>query len=82
MRIQLKKRELLGNRRIDTSTTVDSVLVKENILDEHGTHVSLYFKGHDASGILTLTPKEVNKLVSSLKPAQSILRKTKKISNM
>ncbi|MBX4196519.1 hypothetical protein KW805_02945 [Candidatus Pacearchaeota archaeon] len=79
MRIRIKEKKSFGEKRIDALSTVDSVLVKENILEPEKAHVAVYFKGRDSSGILTLSPDEVTKLTESLKPVRGLLRGAKKL---
>ncbi|HLC31036.1 MAG TPA: hypothetical protein VJK51_00040 [Candidatus Nanoarchaeia archaeon] len=72
MRIRLKQLRSFGVHRADVMLKVDSVLVKENLVDPSHSLVELMVRGKSGSGIVTLSQRELETLQGSVKPIVSI----------
>ncbi len=62
MRIRIRKQNKDGLVRLETSGEVKEVLVNEDFLHPSDESISLCFRGQNSSGIVDLTPKEVETL--------------------
>lgn len=79
MRIRLKKKGILSDRKIDSSIIIDDIIIKENLANPSGERIFIFLKGKDSSGIITLNREEADNLVVSLKGNRSLMSKIKKI---
>lgn len=77
MIIKLKKRGFLGHQRMATTSKIDDILVKENLLAPEKEQVNIYFRGSEVSGILELNRTEIETLMNSLKSSTNLVKKSK-----
>ncbi len=77
MRIRVKKLNEYGVNRIDSISKIDSIELKEDLVDPDKATIFVYFRGPASSGILNLTKNEALSLANSLKPAIKIMENTK-----
>jgi len=77
MRIRVKKKAGFKVNRIDSSSKIDDVLIKEDLLNPEEEQVHIYFRGEDSSGILNLDKSEVKRLIDSLTPMLNLVKKSK-----
>ncbi len=77
MIIKLKKQGFLGHSRTIAESTIDDILIKEDLLSPEKEQVNIYFRGEDASGILELNRGEVDALMNSLKSNTRLVKKSK-----
>ena len=80
MRVKLKEKGLLSNRRIDALAEIDNVELKGDIFSPEKENIQIYFKGDKASGIINLSNKEAESLANSLKKCTQLVTKTKKFA--
>ncbi len=59
MKIKTKKQNSDGIVRLETSGELKEIMINEDFLNPHDASIALCFKGKDSSGIIELTPKEV-----------------------
>ena len=73
MRIRVKE---IGSseKRIDSKSNIDSVIVKEDISNPGEETINIYFKGHNSSGILNFSREEIDSLLKSLKPRLDLIK--------
>lgn len=78
MRIRVKEKASFGVNRIDSSSKIDDVAVKEDLLNPEAEQIYVYFRGINSSGILNLDKKEAQRLVDTLKPLLRLVKKSKR----
>ena len=73
MRIRVKE---IGSseKRIDSKSNIDSVIVKEDFSNPGEELINIYFKGHNSSGILNFSREEIDSLIKSLKPRLDLIK--------
>ena len=62
MNIRLKKQNNDGIMRLETSGAIREILINEDFLNPTDESIALCFKGKNTSGIIDLTPEEIEKL--------------------
>jgi hypothetical protein len=60
MKIKTKKQNQDGIVRLETSGEIKEIIINEDLLHAKEATISLCFKGKNSSGIVELTPKEIN----------------------
>jgi hypothetical protein len=73
MKIRTKKQNKDGIVRLETSGQVKEVIINEDLMHTKDATISLCFRGKDSSGIVELTPKEVEILQKELEIKQKLL---------
>jgi hypothetical protein len=63
MNIKTKKTNKDGVVRLESSGEIKEVLFKEDFLKPNQAGIAICFKGKDSSGILELTPKEMESII-------------------
>ena len=76
MRIRVKE---IGSseKRIDSKSNIDSVIVKEDFANPSEELINIYFKGQNSSGILNFSREEIDSLMKSLKPRLDLIKDSK-----
>jgi len=67
MKIKIRKENKDGIVRLETSGEVKEVLINEDLLHPNEESISLCFKGKSSSGIVDITPKEIEILYDAVK---------------
>lgn len=80
MQIKVKKSNKDGVVRMETSGEVKEVLINEDILNPAKESISLCFRGKNSSGIVDLTPAEVEKLYNTVKGRMHLIKGLKRLS--
>lgn len=62
MRIRTKKQNADGIVRLETSGELKEIIIKEDLLNPSWANVHICFRGKDSSGIVEMTPKEIEAL--------------------
>ena len=73
MKIRTKKQNKDGIVRLETSGQVKEVIINEDLMHTKDATISLCFRGKDSSGIVELTPREVEILQKELEIKQKLL---------
>ncbi|MDO8459763.1 MAG: hypothetical protein Q7S74_01510 [Nanoarchaeota archaeon] len=79
MRIRIKEKIFGGFKRIDSSSVIDNIELKKDLMTPEKGAIHIYFKGKHSSGILNLSEEEARKLVSSIKPLIDLVRVGKRL---
>lgn len=79
MEIKLKKRGIIRDHRLEGQAGIDDLIVKEDLINPEKEKVMIYFKGSQASGILTFTKNEIEKLSSTFRAKTDFIKGIKKI---
>ena len=74
MKIKSKKQNKDGIVRLETSGEIKEVLINEDFLKPNDASIALCYKGNESSGIIELTPKEIEKLINSVQPKLHLMK--------
>lgn len=77
MKIKTKKQNPDGIVRLETSGEIKEVRIKEDFLNPKDASIALCFRGKNSSGIVELTPKEVEFLNKQLSQKMHLLKDVK-----
>ena len=77
MKIKTKKQNSDGIVRLETSGEIKEVRIKEDFLNPKDASITLCFRGKNSSGIVELTPKEVEFLNKQLSQKMHLLGNVK-----
>jgi|TARA_Y100000310_G_scaffold343261_1_gene450046 hypothetical protein len=77
MNIKTKKQNQDGIVRLETSGDVKEVIINEDFLNPNDASIALCFKGKSSSGIVELTPKEVDYISKQLSQKMHLLGNVK-----
>jgi hypothetical protein len=73
MKIKTKKQNKDGIVRLETSGQIKEIILNEDLMHTNDATISLCFKGKDSSGIVELTPKELEMLQKEIEIKQKLL---------
>ncbi|HIH38040.1 hypothetical protein J4460_04975 [Candidatus Woesearchaeota archaeon] len=79
MQVRIKKTNEDGIVRLETSGAIREVLITEDLAAPNGEKISLCFRGENSSGIIDLSPQEVDKLVETVSSRMKLIKGMKKI---
>lgn len=77
MNIKTKKKNSKGIIRLETSGELKEVIINEDFLDIDSASIALCFRGKDSSGIVELTPKEIESLYKRVMPKLNLIKDVK-----
>jgi hypothetical protein len=77
MNIKTKKHNSDGQVRLETSGKLREILINEDFLNPKKAKISLCFKGKSSSGIIEITPKELEIINRKVSPSLDLLKNTK-----
>lgn len=77
MKIKTKKKNSDGNVRLETSGELKEIIINEDFLNQNDASIAICFRGKDSSGIIELTPKEVEIINLELSRRAHLLRNVK-----
>ncbi len=80
MQARIKATHNGGVTRFETTGDVKEVIINENVLDPDKESISLCFRGNNSSGIIDLTPAEVDKLYEAIKDRIHLIKGFKSLS--
>jgi len=80
MQIKLRKVNQDGIVRVETGGVIEEVLINEDILHPNAESISLCFRGKNSSGIVDLTPAEIDKLYESVKNRMHLIKGLRTLS--
>ncbi len=66
MKVKTKKENEDGMVRLETSGKVMEVMVKEDLLNPKAGTVEICFRGKRSSGIIEMTPKEIESIYKNV----------------
>lgn len=68
-----------GATKLETSGTIKEILINEDILHPQQESVALCFRGQESSGIVELTPQEIDMLYEKIQSKRHLFKKLKKL---
>jgi hypothetical protein len=79
MQIRIKKKNKDGLVRLESGGEVKEVRINEDFLNADNESISVCFRGENSSGIVDLTPKEIEMLYNSIKEKTHLIKDFKVI---
>ncbi|MBN1157717.1 hypothetical protein JXA85_08925 [Candidatus Woesearchaeota archaeon] len=67
MQVKIRKQNADGIVRLETTGEIKEVLINEDILHPDKESISICFRGKNSSGIVDLTPAEIEKVMASVR---------------
>jgi hypothetical protein len=77
MNIKTKKANADGHVRLETSGELREILINEDFLNPKKAKISLCFKGKSSSGIVEITPKELEIINHKVSPGLDLMKGVK-----
>ncbi|MBU4070481.1 MAG: hypothetical protein KJ646_05865 [Nanoarchaeota archaeon] len=77
MNIKTKKQNPDGIVRLETSGELKEIIINEDFLNPNDASIALCFRGKNSSGIVELTPNEIQILSKKLIPKMHLLKDIK-----
>jgi hypothetical protein len=74
MQIKVRKVNQDGLVRLETGGAIQEVLINEDILHPDAESISICFRGKNSSGIVDLTPAEIDRLYESVKTRMHLIK--------
>lgn len=80
MQIKIKKTNPDGIARMETSGKIQDILINEDLLHPDNESVSLCFRGKRSSGIIDLSPAEIEMLYDSVRKRMHLIKGFKRLT--
>ena len=77
MKIRTKKSNLDGIVKLETSGQIKEILINEDFLNAKDASIAICFKGKNSSGVLELTPKEIEVINKEIAPKLHLIKGVK-----
>ena len=77
MKIKTKKKTPRGIVRLESSGELKEVIINEDFMHPNDSFISLCFRGENSSGIIELTPKEIEAINKEIAPKLRLLKDIK-----
>lgn len=74
MKLRIKKVNSDGIVRLESGGDIKEVLINEDFMNPKNEHISVCFKGNNSSGIIDLTPEEIDRIYNSLKTKKHLIK--------
>ena len=81
MQIRIKKTNQDGIVRLETQGDIKEILINEEILHDENESISVCFRGKNSSGIIDLSPDEIEKLFKAVQNKVHLIKSFKKYSS-
>lgn len=82
MIIKIRKVNQDGIARMESSGEVKEIMINEDFLHPNKESISICFRGKSSSGIIDLTPAEIEKIYSSVKNRMHLIKGIKLIKGI
>jgi hypothetical protein len=77
MKIKSKKQNKDGFVRLETEGEIKEILINEDFLKPNEASIALCYRGKESSGIIELSPREIEKLIKSVQPKLHLMKDIK-----
>ncbi|MBI2629281.1 hypothetical protein HYW74_04305 [Candidatus Pacearchaeota archaeon] len=77
MKLRVKKLHEKGILKMESYGDIKEILINEDLLHPEKEAISVCFRGANSSGILDLTPKEIEKIYNSIKSKKKLIKSVK-----
>ncbi len=74
MNLKIRRINKDGQTRVESSGEIKEVLINEDFLNPGSESISICFKGINSSGIIDLSPKELEMISSSVKNRMHLIK--------
>ena len=74
MKLRIKKANSDGIVRLESGGDIKEVMINEDFMNPKNEHISVCFKGQNSSGIIDLTPDEIEKIYGALKAKKHLIK--------
>ena len=74
MKIRVKKHNADGTVRLESGGEIKEVLINEDFTNPKNETISLCFKGQNSSGIVDLSPGEIEMIYGSLRTKKHLIK--------
>lgn len=79
MKVRIKKHNKDGFIRLETIGKIEEIMINEDFMNPRSESIALCFKGSNSSGIIDLTPAEIEKLYRTLNARSHLIKGVKVI---
>ncbi|NOZ81163.1 MAG: hypothetical protein GXP63_05835 [DPANN group archaeon] len=80
MQIKIRKQNQDGIVRMETSGEVKEILINEDILHPNKESISICFRGKSSSGIIDMTPAEIEQLYQTVRSRMHLIKAFKTLN--
>ena len=80
MQLKIKKQNQDGVVRLESSGDVKEVLINEDLMHPDEESISICFRGKSSSGIVDLSPKEIERIYDTIKGRIHLIKGFKRLS--
>jgi len=80
MQIKIRKTNLDGMVRLETSANIEEVMINEDILHPKKESIAICFRGKNSSGLVEMSPEELDRLFTSVKQRMHLIKGIKRIN--
>ena len=77
--IKIRKTNRDGMVRLETAGEIMEVMINEDFLEPESETISICFRGEHSSGIIDFSPKELSKLMNTVKRRLHLIKGMKKL---
>jgi hypothetical protein len=77
MDVKVKSQTDRSITRLHAKGSIKEIMINEDFLMHSKESISLCFKGKDSSGIITLSPKEIDIIVKALRKKRHLVKEVK-----
>ena len=77
MNVKTKKTKFRGILRLETSGEVKEIILREDFLKPKDASIQICFRGENGSGIVELSPEELDRIYRDSTPKMNLLKGTK-----
>ena len=74
MKLRIKKANSDGIVRLESKGEIKEVLINDDFMNPKNETIFLCFKGQNSSGIVDLTPEEIERIYHSLKTKRHLIK--------
>lgn len=74
MNIKIKQFGSYGSFKLENNTEIKEILINEDFLHPEHESIALAFKNKDSSGLIELTPREIDMIIESLKKKKHLIK--------
>ena len=79
MKLKIRKTNKDGIVRLESGGEIKEVLINEDILNPGQESISVCFRGENSSGIIDLTPQEIDKLMNTVRGRLHLIKSIKRL---
>jgi len=74
MKVRIKKHNQDGIMRAETSGRIMEILINEDFMNPNNESIAICFRGKSSSGIIDLTPEEVDRLMATVRQRMHLIK--------